>query len=197
MFGDEPVTCWLRQLEAGDEDAARLLWQRYYRELVELARARLGTTPRRVADEEDVALSVLRCLYEGAARGQFAELVNRGELWQLSTRTSVGEVGIRARHAPIVARLVPNELRLYESEGSEPDARYAQGEGWLEVFANRARVLIAEAVEPDKLDASELKSKLEDAEKRLEEAEEGSAAEEQAERDKARAEAFMEIAERS
>jgi DNA-directed RNA polymerase specialized sigma24 family protein len=83
MFGDEPVTCWLRQLEAGDEDAARLLWQRYYRELVELARARFGTTPRRVADEEDVALSVLRCLYEGAARGQFAELVNRGELWQL------------------------------------------------------------------------------------------------------------------
>ena len=83
MFGDEPVTCWLRQLEAGDEDAARLLWQRYYRELVELARARFGTTPRRVADEEDVALSVLRCLYEGAARGQFAELVNRGALWQL------------------------------------------------------------------------------------------------------------------
>ena len=83
MSGDEPVTFWLRQLEVGDEDAARLLWQRYYRELVELARARLGTTPRRVADEEDVALSVLRCLYEGAARGQFAELVNRGELWQL------------------------------------------------------------------------------------------------------------------
>jgi DNA-directed RNA polymerase specialized sigma24 family protein len=83
MFGDEPVTCWLRQLEAGDEDAARLLWQRYYRELVELARARLGQTPRRIADEEDVALSVLRCLCDGAARGQFAELVNRGELWQL------------------------------------------------------------------------------------------------------------------
>ena len=121
----------------------------------------------------------------------------RGELWQLSTRTSVGEVGVRARHAPLVARLVPNELRLYESEGSEPDERYAQGEGWLEVFANRARVLIAEAVEPDKLDAAELKSKLEDAEKRIEEAEEGSAAEEQAERDKARAEAFLEIAEGS
>ena len=83
MSVDEQVTCWLRQLEAGDEAAARLLWQHYYRELVELARARFGTTPRRVSDEEDVALSVLRCLYEGAARGQFAELVNRGELWQL------------------------------------------------------------------------------------------------------------------
>ncbi len=123
--------------------------------------------------------------------------VFRGELWQLSTRTSVGEVGIRARHAPLVARLVPNELRLYENEGDSEPERYAQGEGWLEVFANRARVLIAEAVSPDELDVSELKSKLEDAEKRLEEAEEGSAAEEQAGRDKARAEAFIEIAEGS
>jgi DNA-directed RNA polymerase specialized sigma24 family protein len=83
MPGDETVTCWLRQLEAGDQDAARHLWQRYYRELVVLARARLGTTPRRASDEEDVALSVLRCLYEGAARGQFTTLVNRHELWQL------------------------------------------------------------------------------------------------------------------
>src|SRR3954462_9292438 len=72
MSVDDGVTLWLRQLEAGDQDAARLLWQRYYRELVELARARLGHTPRRIADEEDVALSVLRCLCEGAARGQFA-----------------------------------------------------------------------------------------------------------------------------
>ncbi|CAN5153900.1 F0F1 ATP synthase subunit epsilon [soil metagenome] len=120
----------------------------------------------------------------------------RGELWQLSTRTAIGEVGIRARHAPLVARLVPNELRLFESESAEPDARYAQGEGWLEVFANRVRVLIAEAVKPEDLDASELKSKLDDAEERLKEADEDSAAYEQAARDKARAEAFIEISER-
>ena len=83
MPGDETVTCWLRQLEAGDQDAARHLWERYYRELVQLARVRLGTTPRRTSDEEDVALSVMRCLYEGAVRGQFTTLVNRHELWQL------------------------------------------------------------------------------------------------------------------
>ena len=98
MPGDETVTCWLRQLEIGDQDAARHLWQRYYRELVELARARLSTTPRRVSDEEDVALSVLRCLFEGAARGQFAALVNRHELWQLL--------------ATITGRKVIDQLRL-------------------------------------------------------------------------------------
>jgi DNA-directed RNA polymerase specialized sigma24 family protein len=83
MPRNETVTRWLRQLETGDQDAARHLWQRYYRELVELARARFGPTPRRVSDEEDVALSVLRCLFEGAARGQHAALVNRHELWRL------------------------------------------------------------------------------------------------------------------
>jgi F-type H+-transporting ATPase subunit epsilon len=115
-----------------------------------------------------------------------------GELEQLSTRTSVGEIGILARHIPTVARLVPAELRLHISD-SETE-RYAQGEGWLEVFANRARVLIAEAIPPDRLDVGELRQRLEDAETRLKEAEEGSAAEEQAERERARAEAFIQIA---
>ena len=119
--------------------------------------------------------------------------VFRGELEQLSTRTAVGEVGILARHAPIVARLVPAELRLQVS--GEETVRYAQGEGWLEVFANRARVLIAEAIPPDQLEAGELRERLEEAEQRLSDAEEGSAAHELAEREKARVQAFLEIAE--
>jgi DNA-directed RNA polymerase specialized sigma24 family protein len=83
MTDVEPITLWLRQLEAGDCAAERKLWRRYYDELVRLARRRLGTTPRRVFDEEDIALSVLHCLYEGAVRGRFTSLVNRRELWQL------------------------------------------------------------------------------------------------------------------
>ena len=119
--------------------------------------------------------------------------VFNGELEQLSTRTAVGEVGILARHIPMVARLVPAELRLHISD-SETE-RYAQGEGWLEVFANRARVLIAEAIPPERLDVGELRQRLSDAEARVSEAEEGSAAREQAERERARAEAFIQIAE--
>jgi F-type H+-transporting ATPase subunit epsilon len=116
-----------------------------------------------------------------------------GELVQVSTRTTVGEVGILARHIPMVARLVPAELRLHKSESDVET--YAQGEGWLEVFANRARVLIAEAIPPDRLDVQDLRQRLEDAEQRLSEAEEGTAAHEQAARDRARAEAFIQIAE--
>ena len=118
-----------------------------------------------------------------------------GDLEQLSTRTVVGEVGILARHAPMVARLVPAELRLHTPDGEV--RRYAQGEGWLEVFANRARVLIAEAVPPDQLQAGDLRERLDEAEQRLQDAEEGSAAHELAEREKARVQAFLDIAEGS
>jgi F-type H+-transporting ATPase subunit epsilon len=116
-----------------------------------------------------------------------------GELTQLSTRTTMGEIGILARHAPMVARLVPAELRLHPP--GEEVQRYAQGEGWLEVFANRARVLIAEAVPPDQLDAGDLRERLEEAEQRLSDAEEGSSAHDMAEREKRRFETFLQIAE--
>ena len=116
-----------------------------------------------------------------------------GELVQLSTRTTVGEVGILARHTPMIARLVPAELRLHLDGGET--RRYAQGEGWLEVFANRARVLVAEAVSPDALDAAELRDRLADAQQELSEAEEGTAAQEAAERETKRLEAFLQIAE--
>jgi F-type H+-transporting ATPase subunit epsilon len=121
--------------------------------------------------------------------------VFNGELVQLSTRTAVGEVGILARHAPMLARLVPAELRLHLADNET--RRYAQGEGWLEVFANRARVLIAEAVPPEELDAGELRDRVRETEERLRECEEGSAAHRHAEREKRRFEAFLEIAERS
>jgi F-type H+-transporting ATPase subunit epsilon len=116
-----------------------------------------------------------------------------GEVVQLSTRTVVGEIGVLANHAPLVARLVPAELRLHVSESET--RRWAQAEGWLEVFANRAVVLIGEAIPPDRLDPAELKQRVADAEQRLVDAEEGSATHEQAERDKARAEAFLGVAE--
>ena len=41
MSADDPVTVWLGRLQAGDPAAARPLWDRYFRRLVGLARARL------------------------------------------------------------------------------------------------------------------------------------------------------------
>ena len=116
-----------------------------------------------------------------------------GEVEQVSTRTGVGEVGILAHHAPMLARLVPAELRLHVAGGET--IRYAQGHGWLQVFANEARVLISEAASLDDLDPSELRECLSEAEQRLKEAEAESEAAQQAEQDVARAKAFIGIAE--
>lgn len=115
-----------------------------------------------------------------------------GEVSQVSTRTAGGEIGILANHAPLLAALKPAELRLYEG-GSEP-RRYAQSHGWLQVFGNHARLLVEEAIAPEDLDAGALKEQLADAEQRLADAEEGSGARKRAEKDRARAEAFLAIA---
>ncbi len=81
--GDQSVTRWIGDLRHGDDEAARRLWDRYFHKLVSLARTKLGSAPRRVADEEDVALSVFRRLCGGAAQGQFEKLTDRDDLWRL------------------------------------------------------------------------------------------------------------------
>src|ERR671919_1567952 len=85
-----------------------------------------------------------------------------GEVRQVSTRTAVGEIGILANHAPLLAALRPAELRLHLSESETQ--RYAQAHGWLQVFGNRARLLVEEAIPPENLDAGALKEQLADAE---------------------------------
>ena len=115
-----------------------------------------------------------------------------GEVEQLSTRTAVGEIGILANHVPVLARLRPTELRLHMPGGDVQ--RWAQAEGWLQVFANRATVLVGEAIPPESLDTSELRSRIEDADARLRESEEGSGAWTQAQKGKERAEAFLAVA---
>ena len=83
MDEDDPVTRWIEGLKAGDEAVVADLWNRYFDRLVHLARQKLGTAARRVADEEDVALSVFRCLCAGAQQGRLAEMADRGDLWRV------------------------------------------------------------------------------------------------------------------
>jgi F-type H+-transporting ATPase subunit epsilon len=118
--------------------------------------------------------------------------VFEGEVQQVSTRTEVGEIGILANHAPLLAALRPTELRLHVSDSET--RRYAQAHGWLQMFDNRARLLVEEAIPPEELDAGALKEQLADAEKRCSEHDEGSADFARAAKDRERAEAFLAIA---
>jgi len=118
------------------------------------------------------------------------------EVEMVSTRTTVGSIGILARHQPLLGMLDPTELRLYKTYGDESSAtRFAQGEGYVQVTPEHVLILVEDAVDPDSLNTSELKDQLDRAEREASEAEDGSEAERKALRDKRRAEAFLRIAE--
>jgi DNA-directed RNA polymerase specialized sigma24 family protein len=81
MSSPDPVTHWISQLKAGDRAAVQPLWEHYFRRMVRLARQRLRAAARRVADEEDVALSAFASFCRGAAQGRFPQLTDRDSLW--------------------------------------------------------------------------------------------------------------------
>jgi DNA-directed RNA polymerase specialized sigma24 family protein len=83
MESEESITAWIGRLRTGDAVAARRLWDRYYGNMVDLARRKLVGTSCRWADEEDVALSAFKSFCDGAANGRFPRPIDANNLWQL------------------------------------------------------------------------------------------------------------------
>jgi F-type H+-transporting ATPase subunit epsilon len=113
------------------------------------------------------------------------------EIEMLSTRTSVGSIGVLANHEPVLAMLEPTELRLYRSDSDV--VRFAQAEGYLQFAENRALVLVEEAIAPDALDRSTYETRLKEARQAAEQAEEGTEQQARALRDIRRYEAFLAV----
>jgi F-type H+-transporting ATPase subunit epsilon len=119
-------------------------------------------------------------------------LVFDEEVEMVSTRTGVGSIGIRARHQPLLGILDPTELRLYRSESDI--VRFAQGEGYVQVADGRVLLLVEEATAPEDLDRSDLEDRRKRAEEAASSAEDNSEEQRRAQRDRRRAEVFLEIA---
>ena len=114
------------------------------------------------------------------------------EVEMVSTRTTVGSIGVLAHHQPLLGMLEPTELRLYRSESDIE--RFAQGEGYIQVGPEGVLVLVEEALSPDQLDTSDLQERLRKAEEAAEQAEDGTEEQRRAARDKKRWQAFLDIA---
>jgi F-type H+-transporting ATPase subunit epsilon len=115
------------------------------------------------------------------------------EVEMVSTRTTVGSIGILAHHEPVLAMLDPTELRLYKSESEV--VRFAQAEGYMQIADNHALLLVEEAHTPGELSAGELRDRVQQADRELEEAGEDTERRRVAQRDKRRWEQFLRIAE--
>jgi F-type H+-transporting ATPase subunit epsilon len=113
------------------------------------------------------------------------------EVEMLSTRTSVGSIGVLANHEPVLAMLEPTELRLYRTESEV--VRFAQAEGYLQFAENRALVLVEEAIAPENLDRQTYETRLKEAREAAERADEGSEQITRALRDIKRYEAFLAV----
>ena len=113
------------------------------------------------------------------------------EVEMLSTRTTVGSIGVLAYHQPLLTMLDPTELRLYRSESEV--LRFAQGEGFLQMSGTHALVLVDEVFPVDELDAGTISDRLREAEHRVERAEPDSEELRQAERERRRYEAFAKL----
>jgi len=83
MSSPGSVTEWIGQLQKGERAVVEKLWERYFHQLVELARKKLQALPRRSADEEDVALDAFDSVCRGIEQGRFSCLEGRDNLWAL------------------------------------------------------------------------------------------------------------------
>jgi len=113
------------------------------------------------------------------------------EVEMVSTRTTLGLIGILANHAPLLARLEPTELRIHRSESEV--VRFAQAEGFMQVGDNRALLLLGEVREIGDLDRAELERERDGAGAALAGAAPGSEEAARAGRELRRAEAFLRI----
>ena len=116
------------------------------------------------------------------------------EVEMVSTRTTTGEIGILANHAPLLGMLEPTELRVYVSEAEI--LRFAQSEGYIQVGGNHAMLLVQEAQSPSQLDVSTLRERLAEAERELDSAGDDTERRRAALREQKRWQAFLKVAER-
>ncbi len=136
MSHDGSVTRLIHDLRSEDpakrDVAARLIWQRYFHSLLELARSHLDRRVRRRTDEEDVAQSMYKSFCLRQQRGEF-DLAGRDDLWRLlvtitlrKVRNAVGAQKTRkrdiAREQPIAADNGRNSRRwmLEEMDAAVP-----------------------------------------------------------------------------
>ena len=96
-----------------------------------------------------------------------------GEVEMLVVPGDAGEIGVLARHAPLVAMLKAGSTRIYRDRAAEDVLTFATGPGFFKVEQDRALALVDDAVDARHIDAARARQQLEDARAELERLERG------------------------
>ena len=96
-----------------------------------------------------------------------------GEVEMLIVPGDAGEIGVLARHAPLVAMLKAGSTRVYRDRDSEDVLEFATGPGFFKVEQDRALALVDDAVNARHIDADRAREQLEEARAELERCERG------------------------
>jgi F-type H+-transporting ATPase subunit epsilon len=96
-----------------------------------------------------------------------------GEAEMVIVPGAAGEIGVLARHAPLVATLKAGSTRVYDSIDDEQVREFATGPGFFKVELDRAIALVDDAVDAREIDDARAQRQLEAAQAELERLEAG------------------------
>jgi F-type H+-transporting ATPase subunit epsilon len=96
-----------------------------------------------------------------------------GEVEMVVVPGEAGEIGVLARHAPLVAMLRAGSTRIYRDRASDDVVEFATGPGFFKVEQDRALALVDDAVDARHIDSARAQEQLETARAELERVEQG------------------------
>ena len=96
-----------------------------------------------------------------------------GEVEMIVVPGAAGEIGVLARHAPLIATLKAGSTRVYLNRASGDVREYATGAGFFKVEQDRAIALVDDAVPANEIDDARAKEQLETAQRELERLDQG------------------------
>jgi len=96
-----------------------------------------------------------------------------GEAVMMIVPGADGEIGVLARHAPLIATLKAGSTRIHLGEGDDRVREFATGPGFFKVEQDRAIALVDDAVLANEIDVERARGQLEDAQAELERIERG------------------------
>ena len=94
-----------------------------------------------------------------------------GEAEMLIVPGAAGEIGVLARHAPLVATLKAGSTRVHVTQGDVKE--FATGPGFFKVELDRAIALVDDAADVEQIDRDRAQKQLEEARAELEQVEAG------------------------